>query len=297
MNTNANTSMNMDLDLDHSPSRPSLRAHARTYGGASRSFLVNVPAASAAASRLLQDGTGELDLDTYNTLAGTSTPLANGNGNSQSQSQSQSVQSQYDDELNALDAEAGRESYSVLRARLGVDPSSDDVDLDDLPLEQEEEDEDREKIEQEDDDMSMLSPTKGRQNGRSNGKSNGSTKGTPKGMGKGDVKSNGKGKNNTNPTVKGKTKTKTKAKISESLPRLPKPAPLPPGMMNDLKSITELRSKGESRKFLDDVGYLFEGLDMGAPIGVRRGRYVSIHSSHIRGSYERITDPSTLAVR
>ncbi|KII91108.1 hypothetical protein PLICRDRAFT_122892 [Plicaturopsis crispa FD-325 SS-3] len=37
--------------------------------------------------------------------------------------------------------------------------------------------------------------------------------------------------------------------------------PLPSGMMNDLKSITELRSKGESRRFLDEVGYLFEGLD------------------------------------
>lgn len=52
-------------------------------------------------------------------------------------------------------------------------------------------------------------------------------------------------------------------------------APLPNGMMNDLKSITELRSKGESRRFLDEVGYLFEGLDPKGAIGVRRGRYAT----------------------
>lgn len=44
------------------------------------------------------------------------------------------------------------------------------------------------------------------------------------------------------------------------------------GMINDLKSITELRSKGESRRFLDEVGYLFEGLDAKCAVGVRRGR-------------------------
>ena len=49
---------------------------------------------------------------------------------------------------------------------------------------------------------------------------------------------------------------------------------LPNGMMNDLKSITELRSKGESRRFLDDVGYLFEGLEPSAALSVRRGRLV-----------------------
>ena len=47
-------------------------------------------------------------------------------------------------------------------------------------------------------------------------------------------------------------------------------------MMNDLKSISELRSKGEARRFMDDVGYLFEGLDPDGAIGVRRGRYVLI---------------------
>ncbi|KAJ3558253.1 hypothetical protein NM688_g1032 [Phlebia brevispora] len=53
---------------------------------------------------------------------------------------------------------------------------------------------------------------------------------------------------------------------------------LPEGMMNDLKSISELRSKGEARRFLDEVGYLFEGLDPEGTIGVRRGSALEIVS-------------------
>ncbi|KAA1473034.1 hypothetical protein DENSPDRAFT_839449 [Dentipellis sp. KUC8613] len=53
---------------------------------------------------------------------------------------------------------------------------------------------------------------------------------------------------------------------------------LPPGMMNDLKSITELRSKGESRRFMDEVGYLFEGMDRDVGVGVRRGSALEIVS-------------------
>jgi hypothetical protein len=49
----------------------------------------------------------------------------------------------------------------------------------------------------------------------------------------------------------------------------------PNGLANDLKSITELRSKGESRRFLDEVGYLFEGMEPSGGIGVRRARYSS----------------------
>lgn len=44
------------------------------------------------------------------------------------------------------------------------------------------------------------------------------------------------------------------------------------GMMNDLKSITELRNKGESRRFMDEVGYLFEGLEAASAITLRRAR-------------------------
>ena len=60
---------------------------------------------------------------------------------------------------------------------------------------------------------------------------------------------------------KGKAKAKDRPKVV-----------LPPNMMNDLKSITELRSKGESRRFMDEVGYLFEGMGRDVGVGVRRGR-------------------------
>jgi hypothetical protein len=58
---------------------------------------------------------------------------------------------------------------------------------------------------------------------------------------------------------KGKVKDRPKAMI-------------PPNMMNDLKSVTELRSRGESRRFMDEVGYLFEGMDQTVGVRVRRGR-------------------------
>ncbi|KAG2059969.1 hypothetical protein BDR06DRAFT_967508 [Suillus hirtellus] len=48
------------------------------------------------------------------------------------------------------------------------------------------------------------------------------------------------------------------------------------GMMNDLKSITELRSKGESRRFLDEVGYLFESIESGCAIALRRASVLEI---------------------
>ena len=49
--------------------------------------------------------------------------------------------------------------------------------------------------------------------------------------------------------------------------------PLPPGMMNPLKSITELRSKGENRRFLDEIGYMFEGMSKKGALSLRRTRY------------------------
>ncbi|KAI0777752.1 hypothetical protein BD413DRAFT_467628 [Trametes elegans] len=69
---------------------------------------------------------------------------------------------------------------------------------------------------------------------------------------------------------------KGKGKRKRGLREEPPPRLLPNGMMNDLKSITELRSKGESRRFLDEVGYLFEGLDPTGAIGVRRGSALEI---------------------
>lgn len=56
---------------------------------------------------------------------------------------------------------------------------------------------------------------------------------------------------------------------------------LPPNMMNDLRSISELRSRGETRRFLDEMGYLFEGLDPSGALGVRRGRLVSLKAAFI----------------
>jgi hypothetical protein len=49
--------------------------------------------------------------------------------------------------------------------------------------------------------------------------------------------------------------------------------PLPGALANDLKSISEMRNKGESRRFLDEVGYLFEGMDAAGGISLRRARY------------------------
>jgi len=48
---------------------------------------------------------------------------------------------------------------------------------------------------------------------------------------------------------------------------------LPPNMMNNLKSITELRSKGESRRFLDQAGYLLEGMDPSNSSALKRSRF------------------------
>ena len=45
----------------------------------------------------------------------------------------------------------------------------------------------------------------------------------------------------------------------------------------ELRSITELRNTGESRRFNDEVGYLFEGLAPDSEMSVKRGRY-SYHS-------------------
>ncbi|KAI8986902.1 hypothetical protein BD414DRAFT_416070 [Trametes punicea] len=67
-----------------------------------------------------------------------------------------------------------------------------------------------------------------------------------------------------------------KGKKRKGLKHEAPPKALPYGMTNDLKSITELRSKGESRRFLDEVGYLFEGLDAKCALGVRRGSALEI---------------------
>ena len=47
---------------------------------------------------------------------------------------------------------------------------------------------------------------------------------------------------------------------------------LPDGLSNPLKSISELRHKGESRRFLDEIGFLFEGMRSTAALGLRQAR-------------------------
>ncbi|EJF63754.1 hypothetical protein DICSQDRAFT_153594 [Dichomitus squalens LYAD-421 SS1] len=74
------------------------------------------------------------------------------------------------------------------------------------------------------------------------------------------------------PKRKGKGKGRGMAKQAA----VEQPVRLFNGMINDLKSITDLRSKGESRRFLDEMGYLFEGLDAKCTIGVRRGSAMEI---------------------
>ncbi|KAJ7065283.1 hypothetical protein C8F01DRAFT_1125033 [Mycena amicta] len=70
---------------------------------------------------------------------------------------------------------------------------------------------------------------------------------------------------NPSPSKKGKGKAR------------PEPA-LHNGMMNPLKSITELRNRGESRRFLDEVGYLWEGLDASVGLGLRRSSALEINT-------------------
>jgi hypothetical protein len=60
----------------------------------------------------------------------------------------------------------------------------------------------------------------------------------------------------------------------------PPPLPLPGPSVSELKSITELRNTGESRRFNDEVGYLFEGLTAESELSVKRGRFVYHYFGH-----------------
>ncbi|KAI0031962.1 hypothetical protein K488DRAFT_86339 [Vararia minispora EC-137] len=85
--------------------------------------------------------------------------------------------------------------------------------------------------------------------------------GSAKGRGSGEMKG------------KGGAKSRGKGKPHE-IPK--RRSDLAPNMMNDVRSITELRTKGEARRFMDEVGYLFEGMGEDASIGVRRGSALEI---------------------
>ncbi|KAK0466782.1 uncharacterized protein EV420DRAFT_1505323 [Desarmillaria tabescens] len=81
--------------------------------------------------------------------------------------------------------------------------------------------------------------------------------------------------NHATPTSSPPKKIKTKSK-GKTTPNVLVPEPLPSGMMNPLKSITELRTKGENRRFLDEVGYLIEGMDKDGGVGLRRSSALEI---------------------
>ncbi|KAK0489342.1 hypothetical protein IW261DRAFT_1444455 [Armillaria novae-zelandiae] len=76
---------------------------------------------------------------------------------------------------------------------------------------------------------------------------------------------------NSSPPKRSKSKSKGGGTANALVPE-----PLPNGMMNPLKSITELRSKGENRRFLDEVGYLIEGMDKDGRVGLRRSSALEI---------------------
>ena len=73
------------------------------------------------------------------------------------------------------------------------------------------------------------------------------------------------------PLAEGSTVWSTKKKGKSGRPPLIPPSG--PGV-SELRSITELRNTGESRRFNDEVGYLFEGLTPESELSVKRGRYV-----------------------
>ncbi|KAK0214959.1 hypothetical protein IW262DRAFT_1321414 [Armillaria fumosa] len=81
--------------------------------------------------------------------------------------------------------------------------------------------------------------------------------------------------NPATPTSSPPKRSKNKSK-GRGTPNALVSEPLPSGMMNPLKSITELRSKGENRRFLDEVGYLIEGMDKDGRVGLRRSSALEI---------------------
>ncbi|KAF7973917.1 hypothetical protein HWV62_13968 [Athelia sp. TMB] len=69
------------------------------------------------------------------------------------------------------------------------------------------------------------------------------------------------------------------------------------GLTNDLKSITELRSKGESRRFLDEVGYLFEGLEPNSGPSIRRASALEIVTKLCSSEFARKAKAADLHIR
>ena len=73
------------------------------------------------------------------------------------------------------------------------------------------------------------------------------------------------------PPAEGSTAWLKKKKGKSGRPPL---VPMSGSNNSELRSITELRNTGESRRFNDEVGYLFEGLTPESELSVKRGRCV-----------------------
>ena len=74
------------------------------------------------------------------------------------------------------------------------------------------------------------------------------------------------------PLVEGSTTWMKKKKGKSGRPP---PPPVAGSSNSELRSITELRNTGESRRFNDEVGYIFEGLTAESELSVKRGRWPS----------------------
>lgn len=56
--------------------------------------------------------------------------------------------------------------------------------------------------------------------------------------------------------------------------RLKQEVNVPADIIQPLRSITEIRNKGESRRFLDEVGYLLEGMGKDETPALKKARFV-----------------------
>jgi len=80
-------------------------------------------------------------------------------------------------------------------------------------------------------------------------------------------------KSNSQVNSPGTPSRKGKGKGLKSKPGVELPPPQPADIVKPLRSITELRDKGESRRFLDEVGYLLEGMGPDETPALQRARW------------------------
>lgn len=67
--------------------------------------------------------------------------------------------------------------------------------------------------------------------------------------------------------------------------------------INDLNSLSEMRSRGETRRFLDEVGYLVEGLEPVAGKAVHRATAMEVVTKMCDETFVRKSADADFAVR